>query len=421
MRTEGVAQPPTPLTGGVGPTEAEGEAEAWRSLPAVELADPAPGYASLILQGWDSYQETWNVEIPPELVQSLEERKAEAAALDERGGQAIEISLGAELMQVSPAGSKGGVKWVLAHDDFMFLIRSPLTEWCVSVRYLAAGIWEHGLDALRARALEAIAAAGVKLRGKDWQRTSRADWAFDIWSPAFTGEMRPALAEQVVAHSSTKNRGAVGAVNASFVGRGGHLETLTIGSKGGLQVEVYDKCREITEASGKTWMIDLWEREGYCPPDEEFGDVWRLEVRMGGDFLKNRNIRTHEELMRCLPELLTEALMTRRLALGSETDSNRWRWPMHPLWTLAYRAIGADRMVPLGRYVTGARDAVHDQLVRQVAGTLRSAMVLMHGRVLPSEFDALSERVMDVLMHDPEWERKERRARERYRFVDQAH
>lgn len=92
--------------------------------------------------------------------------------------------------------------------------------------------------------------------------------------------------------------------------------------------------------SGKTWMRDLWARHGFEFSDDQWGDVWRLEIRFGKGFLRERNIRHPAEIARFLPELIAEALSTRRLCVPTN-DMKRRRWPMHPLWTAAYRARGA--------------------------------------------------------------------------------
>jgi len=228
------------------------------------------------------------------------------------------------------------------------------------------------------------------------------------------------LPKAVVCHSSTKEQGH-GSADVNTWGRGGGLQTLTIGSKRGLQVQVYDKGAEIQEASGKTWMVDLWRQQGYEPPKEgPIRDVWRLEVRFGGDWLKQRNIRTLAAFMENLPELLTEALYRNRLTVPSG-DSNRARWPLHPLWAAALHGLpkGLD-MVPLGRVVTRRRDALYERMARQVAGSVRSAVVLnLGGDWDEEEAELLMAEAIRIIRADKEHGRKVDRARERYRLVDE--
>lgn len=389
-----------------------------RDLPVVGIVDPT-GYAHLICQGWDTYQEAVNVEVPQSLAEMLDAAKTRAAEMDERGGQAVSISFGGVSMQVAPYGLKGGITWAVGNDDFLIMISRAARDWSVSVRYLAAGLWEYGLDHLMERMEGILCDAGLTPKGDDWRRPSRADWAFDIYSPAFTKEMRPELVNQLCAHHCTKQNTEL---KVSTWGHSSRLETLTIGKdRSGLQIQVYDKLREIKEASGKTWMIDLWRREGLEPPDDQIRDMWRLEVRMGSDFLKDRNIRAHAQLTEFLPALLSEALMTRRLGQPQGGDSRKRRWPMHPMWARAYLATEASAMLPLGRYVTGARNAVSDQLAAQIAGTIRSRMVLDGmGEFRPGDFDQVMKDVREILLSDQQGPQKVEKAAERYRYIDEA-
>jgi hypothetical protein len=59
------------------------------------------------------------------------------------------IELGGERFSVSQHGAKGGFRWRFENDDFIVLVGSPKREWTISVRYTSAGLWEHGVHALR--------------------------------------------------------------------------------------------------------------------------------------------------------------------------------------------------------------------------------------------------------------------------------
>ena len=409
---------PPHLTGGSGRTGPSAGPAEFRGKPQIGLSDCDSSYASLIVQGWDSFQETLNLRPELSIERRLDGMREVARSSTDQGGEVVSFDFGGESVQMQPTAPRGHV-WRFGNDDFQYLIRSPKTAWCVSIRYSAAGLWEHGLEALRSRAYSALIYAGWHTTEGNHTSPARADWAFDFYAPGFTPEMAPGVGASVVAHSSVKIRSDA-KVPVYEHGPAGRVETLTIGSKAGLQVQVYDKTREITEASGKTWMVALWEREGFWPPDGELRDVWRLEVRFGKGFLRDRNITEHGQLVDSLPALLCEALYTRRLVAPSPTDSNRRRWPLHPLWSQAVRTVEADGFVPLGRYVTGARGAISDQLTNQIAGTIRSTMVLEDGHCDPDALGPLMERVRKRLASDPARARKEQVARERYRYVDEA-
>lgn len=394
-----------------------------RSAPKLPAAEIPEGYATLLVQGWDTVQEAQNRQFNESFLMRLEKAQEQARGLDERGGQAVKLQVGSETVQVSPHGATGGFRYVFGNDDFLILVGSPNKDWSVTVRYLAAGLWEHGYDDLQKR-IDAMLGGVSHLRSGDWLRVTRADWAMDWYSPALTAEMTSALADQVVSHQETKQKGH-GKASAqadpdyesfTFYARRGRLETLTIGSKGSLQVEVYNKALEITEVSGKTWMYEAW---GYPAPDH-LPHIWRLEVRMAKEWLKPRNIRDPQQLEKHLPALIGDALYNRRLTAARGTDTNRWRWPLHPLWALAIDQAGATEFLPLGRRVTERADVLERQAIYGAAGNLRVAAHLDGGRVDRETVQRLSDKVVELIFTDPLRRQKERRVEERYRFVREA-
>ncbi|MCW5728143.1 MAG: hypothetical protein KIS98_11975 [Parvibaculum sp.] len=379
------------------------------------------GYAVLLAHGFDSWQETVAMTLSRAFVARLEKAQDAARAEQADAGDTVgePFQIGDEVMHMRPFGAKGGVRWVLAGPDFLLMIRSPKMEWCVTVRYLAAGLWQYGVEELRHRVTMAFWAEAKHVYDHMRLRVSRADFAFDFYSPAFSGEFTPALAENVVTHSSSKVRQKM---LAGTYSRGGMGETLTIGSKAGLEVEVYDKTKEIREASGKDWMFDIWAagRDGEAPLDDKWADVWRLEVRMGKEFLRERDCWHYSDIVKHLSELIAEALYTRRLALPKGGDTNRARWPLHPLWTLAYEARGAGHMRPLGKQITMRRSQLDKQLGKQLAGTLIAAGVLAHGKADREEIERMAARAVGYALSDDGRAEKAARARERYRFLDEA-
>ena len=142
-------------------------------------------------------------------------------------------------------------------------------------------------------------------------------------------------------------------------------------------------------------------------------------VDFQGETLKNRNIRRPHELEANLRKLVTEALFTRRLSEPTN-DSNRWRWPMHPIWSEAYRSCGAAAMLPVGRKVTGRRVALVDRAEKQIRGAIRSATVLAFGDYDDAKARALAQRAHAGVMLDRRHNEKVRVATDRYSNVDKA-
>jgi hypothetical protein len=377
------------------------------------------GYCYLLANGWDTWGESADVELRPAVLAMLERAKAEAAAVDERGGAPLSVEVEGETLQLAPHGGRAGNRFLLSCDDFSVDIRDPSTSFPVSLRYNAAGLWEHGLGELQRRVRGWLLRWG-SARGDGWCRVSTAHYAFDWFSPEFSEEMKDVrILNGFVFHSSTKQSGHC---DFTFYRNSRALQTVTIGSKANLQIQLYDKSREITEASGKTWMHALWDRtatsDGIAEPIREH--VWRLELRFGSEFLANRDMRRPDDVERERDRLVSEALFSRRLTSPIASDSNNRRWPMHPLWVATAELAGAPDMLPIGRYVTGRRDVLLDRAARQIAGAVRSATVLSEDDWDPETAAEILRRARELIDGDPEHEAKVAKARERYRFVDEA-
>jgi hypothetical protein len=390
-----------------------------RALPQVPLSPVPDGYARLVAWGWDTVQEALALVPTPPFVELLDVTQKAAREVSDNLEGVVTLDLNGRTFKAHATGAKGGFRWRLECADFLVFIGSPRRAWSISVRYLSAGLWEHGLEALRVGVFEAL--RGYTTRpDDDVIRVSRADWCFDFHVPGFADSFVPAMVEGVICHSSAKANfeGAAPTPDKYSVwSRGARVETLTIGSKSGLQVQLYNKTLEITEASGKTWLRDLWAQNADGEVFER--DVWRLELRWSGDFLKNRNVRRPGELAEALPQLVAETLYTRRLALPT-ADSNRWRWPLHPLWSLAFEHSGVGPMVPIGRKVTGRRAVLVDQAERQIAGGLRSLSVLDLGDYDAKRAELHVRRALSLIEGDPAHARKVVAARDRYSMVEDA-
>ncbi|MGH6877410.1 MAG: hypothetical protein ACREHV_08545 [Rhizomicrobium sp.] len=385
--------------------------------------------AWLCAQGWDTVQEAFALKPRLEWIVTLTTAKQRAAEVQDDLEGIVPVQCGPEMLDCHATGAKGGFSFQLTCPDFIIMVGSPKRDWTISVRYLSAGLWAHGIDALRARVFACLADTTDQLT-LDCVRVSRADWCFDFYAPSFDnrytdGDGRPLRAlEGLVMHQRMKARihGSAGMVDDDdYIVRPGFFETVTIGSKSGCQVQFYDKTREIDEMSGKTWLYDVWKAGlGFDPwGDDKPDKVWRLECRFAADFLKERNLRRPFELLKERPKLVAEALMTRRLAIASE-DQNRSRWPVHPLWSEAFRCAAVDHLLPVGRKVIGRRSELIDQCLKQLAGLLRNCSVLTVGADDCDTRADLVKRAIDYLESDPHHQKKIDRAMDRYAAVDFA-
>lgn len=387
-----------------------------RDLPEIELNEK-DGYAMMLASGWDTIKETFNLALDESFVNQLAQYKLQA---QECGGYE-QIGIGSLYFRLSSSGTKSAL-YVLQTEDYRVFIRHPKMDWCFSVEYSSKALWEKGIDAIRETILEAIATVANPRcsaeEAKDpanWQRISAAHFAFDFYSPEFTGEMTTDIFNKVVAPSGCKK-----AIHGETFGSWGvcdRVQTLTIGKKNNLQVQLYDKGLEISEISGKDWMLELWENSGWVRPEEgKPQDCWRFEIRMGADFLRNRQILTIFDLHNQLKLLLTEAIFNRRLVTPTD-DSNRGRWPLHPLYTEAYKAVGKPlHVLPLGKLQTKTGNAMADTIEKGIAGSLRSLTVLRSNapEITEEELQEVLDDVLKTLWSDIDHEQKAAQADLRY-------
>src|SRR5579871_4635492 len=114
-------------------------------------------YAVLVAQGWDSVQEAMKLSPKQEFTDVLDKAKARAADVQDDLEGIVPVDLGSEQINCHATGSKGGFAHRLSNEDFIVMVGSPRREWTISVRYLSAGLWAHGLTALRERVFRLLA------------------------------------------------------------------------------------------------------------------------------------------------------------------------------------------------------------------------------------------------------------------------
>lgn len=103
------------------------------------------------------------------------------------------------------------------------------------------------------------------------------------------------------------------------------VQTFRFG-QGDTVLRVYDKAAEIAESSGKTWFHPLW--GGVTE------NVWRVEFQVRKEVLKRFSLRTFDDLFAGYGDLLRYLVHEHTTLRVSQDDSNRSRWPLHPLWAL---------------------------------------------------------------------------------------
>lgn len=398
-----------------------------RTVPQVKTTD-WKGFATFLGAGFDTLVESFDMVQTDEARDRFEQAKLAAQMRSKSGSEVVTMNFGGEALQVSSHGGRGAI-FIASCPDFVIDLRSPSMDFNITVRYSAAGIWQYGVAQMRERVHKMLLNEfhPKDEGGREWVKISSAHICFDFYSPRFTGEMTPEIISRMVCHSSSKKHINF-KIEGSAWGRAGYLETVTMGNKKSVEVQVYDKGKEITEISGKEWMVKAWEREGYYPPeDKKFKDIWRLELRFGKEFLKDRNINSFDDFTRSLDKIAAEALYTKRLTVQQGKrkkrlgDSNLRRRPLHPLWSCALASAGsAVRMLPIGRQITMSGEAYCEMLDKQAAGIVRARTVAAIGAADDTDMGNAVWNVWKVAMADPKRDEKEERAKERTKHLNVA-
>ncbi len=214
------------------------------------------------------------------------------------------IKLGSEEFMLAGHGTGSGYPFLIENDAFSIQFgefNSP--SFFVTFRSIA--LWHSSAQGLHDRFMAWAASLG--LRPYQYERLSRVDFTFDYHLPVIDFDE-----DNFVSSFAKDNQHR----------KYGKVQTFRLG-EGDLGLRVYNKCDEIREKSAKTWFYKLWGMEQ---------DVWRIEWQARKPWLRVVGIRTFEDLKERQGDLL-RILVNDHTTLRIKTaDSNRSRWPLHPLW-----------------------------------------------------------------------------------------
>jgi hypothetical protein len=214
------------------------------------------------------------------------------------------IKLGCEEFMLAGHGTARGYAFLIENDAFSIQF-GEFNNPNFFVTFRSMALWHQSAQGLHERFL--AWAASVGLRSFQHERLSRVDFTFDYHLPVIDFDQDNFVSSATKDNQHRKN---------------GKVQTFRIG-EGDLVLRVYNKCDEIKERSAKTWFYDLWKQDH---------DVWRIEWQARKEWLRLVGIRTFEDLKERQGDLL-RLLVKEHTTLRTKTeDSNRSRWPLHPLW-----------------------------------------------------------------------------------------
>ncbi len=214
------------------------------------------------------------------------------------------VTLGGMEFLLQRYGSSSGYPIVLDNAD-MTIQCGELNSPSFFVTYRSEALWRDSPQVLHDRFMSW--ADGLGFQAQKREGLSRVDFTFDYHLPAVDFDE-----ESFVSLSSADSK----------FRRDRKLRGVAFGQSD-VRLRVYDKVAEIEEQSLKVWFYDLWGRKD---------EVWRIEWQVRKEVLKRFGIRTFADLADQQGDVLRYLATEHDTLRIPNSDPNRSRWPLHPLW-----------------------------------------------------------------------------------------
>jgi hypothetical protein len=334
----------------------------------------------LLLHGLDTVQCCYYLTATPSTTINFEKLLAQREHLRLAQTRDPEpLILGGEEFLLSPNGSRSGYPLVISNRTCRIEFGEHIKP-SFFVTYRSEALWNWSLRFLQYWFLAWARELGLEVVRPE--TLSRVDFTFDYHLPTIDFD------EDSFVSLSTKD---------AQHRQDGLVQTFTFG-RSDVVLRVYDKVAEVWQQSDKRWLFKLWERDT---------EVWRIEWQVRKKILRRFGIRTTEDLYDRYGDVL-RYLVSEHDSLRSPTaDTNRSRWPLHPLWDDLRSQIA--NLDCLGVYrEERLRPPCDEQLARlviQIYGYLKRAAALEALRtgkpiLRPREVLAVLGPLLEAL-HDP--------------------
>jgi len=375
-------------------------------------------------KGFDTVALSIRANIPLEFFEHLETHKAIAEAegqdilIDWNGVKLLLKGHGGMGYRFSASGGPFGANWAFKKPN----AKDP---WGIRVTFGSTFLATFGLGAARSHLDRELSKLCIRTKLDDISM-SRVDYCVDILAPEFA--LDP---DAFVMHSSTNRRDYVAKHDDVVNGKSGRVTSVTIGSTRARQVIVYDKRLEVIQKQKSHWW-EIWNKtraKAGLPelnPKHRYQKVWRIEFRAGKDLLKDVwNIRTWADLFARFGDLCAQTGNVIRYTEPVQSDKNRARWPVHPLWEIACAEIVSDLFeMREGQDPNPIKTVIREQhistLIKNIFGSTVTLAALegTEADCLPSYLQTIGRRLARQAEADPKHTEKHlKRATERYHFV----
>ena len=214
------------------------------------------------------------------------------------------LKLGCEEFLLMPHGTGSGYPFLIENDCFSIQF-GEFNKPNFFVTYRSFALWQYGAAKLNQRFMDW--ATSIGMMAFQPERLSRVDFTFDYQIDAIDFDEDSFVSQAAKDNQHRKNR---------------KVQTFRFG-EGELVLRIYNKVDEIQEKSAKTWFFDLWGCEE---------NVWRIEWQVRKEWLRRFGIRTFIDLDERQGDLLRLLVNDHTTLRVPNNDTNRSRWPIHPLW-----------------------------------------------------------------------------------------
>lgn len=249
----------------------------------------------------------------------------------------VPVVLGNSEFLLHPYGSSSGYPLILTNAD----CKVEMGEFNMPnffVTFTSEALWRESAYVLHEKFLGWADSVGYRPMIKE--SLSRVDFCFDYKLPAidFTEDYFVSYSKKDSKHREC-----------------GVVQTFTIG-KDDIMLRVYDKIAEIRQQSDKVWFFTLW---------GEDTDVWRIEWQIRKAILKAFGITSFDELQERRGDLLHYLAYDHDTLRQPNEDTNRSRWPLHPLWKDLQEKIDDLYHLPVCKVM--AKEAILNERMMQMA------------------------------------------------------
>lgn len=383
-----------------------------------------------IYQNFDGLDVSFTGAFPEETLEILRAAKEQAI----RNNYAKTITcIGASqiAIQVYPTGSRGGYAFVFdtGPDGAIWFIKDSIIPRAGNIRLslTSLNLALNGYAAARDRILCHLVDIGVIGVFEDENSLpfglppksimSRVDYCFDFITD---NDFEPDP-KNFVTHPRTTVTGIL-TEDIKFALRGGYYQSVMVGKMPNRQTVIYDKTAEIISHHKPYWWA-LWGLD----PEKFKGRIWRVETRAGKNELDNWNIKTFEDLETKIGDVFQKNLTATRYTERSK-DSNRSRWPVHPLWE-SCQETAKDVLAPYTsnatrkKVITDLREVIQARAIKNMRGSVATFNHLLgHAPDEVSKtLEFIAEDVFDYAnSNQSDFFRKIKKAEDKYLFLDES-